>query len=423
MRSKCRTALLALVAVLALGAVAASAASAATPSFVLKAGESFPTSLGSSMHAGSVSFAWPTMTWGTCSENATEGTITGPKTVSLTLDWAGCSSGWHSEGSAEGHVVLTGTGTLTYIKRSPEQVGIVVAIKEVKIISGGSSIKLRGSLVIPVTPLGKETSKLALPIHTKSLGVQEFTSYENEKLETIEARPEIEFGSAFKQAGIELQGGNELTTGTPLTIKVVTPPPPPALPEFVLGKGEAFPVSLEGSSPAAKTGLYSAAGDIGCEGVNSKGTISASRSLSSLTYELEHCKEVASGTECQTGTEAGHVALTGTGELFYIKKSEENVGLVFTVSLAKITCGSTKVKAEGKLVIPVTPIGAKTKLLTFTLTRIGGTDENSYTKYENEKGEATTTELELNFGSGYKKGALETGELDPTASKALTVEG
>jgi hypothetical protein len=288
MRHKSKTMLAALVAVLALGAVAAASASASAPEFVPKAGETFPSSIGNSMHAGSVSFSWPSMTWGTCSENKTQGTITGSKAVSLTLEWAGCSSGWHSEGSAEGHIVLTGTGTLTYIARSTEKVGIVLAIKEVKLLSGSSYIKLRGSLVIPITPLNTETNKFALPIHEAGLGEQEISTYENENREVTEARPQIEFGTAFKRAGIEVQGGNELTTGKSLTIKM---PPPPPLPEFILGEGDTYPVALEGSSPATEVALDSAAGSISCEGVNTKGTITASRALSVLTYELRHCKK------------------------------------------------------------------------------------------------------------------------------------
>jgi hypothetical protein len=412
--------LAALVAVLALGAVGAATASASAPEFAPKAGEIFPISIGNSLHAGSVSFDWPSKTWGTCSENKTEGTITGAKAVSLTLEWAGCSSGWHSEGSPEGHIVLTGTGTLTYIARSTEQVGIVLAIKEVKLLAtGGTSIKLRGSLVIPITPLNTETTKFALPIHETSLGEQEFGAYENENRETVGARPQIEFGTAFERAGIEVQGGNELTTGKHLTIK--TPPPPP-LPEFVLGKGEAYPVALEGSSLTAKVSLKSSVSAISCEGVNTKGTITASRTMSVLTYELQHCK---SGTvECQTtGAEAGHVVLTGSAELFYIKKAEERVALVFTLNEAKVTCGSSADKVKGTLVIRVTPVGIKTTQPALTLTRNGEAYENTYTTYENEKSEVITAKFELNFLTGWKKGVLETGELDPTVNKAVTLEG
>jgi hypothetical protein len=422
MTYKRRTMRTVLVALLTLGALAAASASAwaASPEFVPKAGESFPVSIGNSLHTGTVSFSWPTMTWGTCSSNKTEGTITGAKAVSLTLEWAGCSSGWHSEGAPEGHIVITGTGTLTYIARSSSQVGVVLAMKEVKLLTGGSYIKLRGSLVIPISPLNTQSSKFALPIREKGLGEQEFSSYENESREVVEARPQIEFGTASKRAGIEVEGSNELTTGKLLTIKTPSPPP---LPEFVLSEGGTYPVALEGSFATAKVGLESAAGDVSCEGIYTSATISTSKTLSVLQYELQHCKKGAT-VECQTtGAAAGHVVITGSANLAYIKKAEERVGLVFALSEAAVTCGSSVEKVRGTLLIPVTPVGVNTTHPILTLTRNGEAYENAYTTYENEKGEATVTKLELNFGTGYKKGLLETGELEQTANKALTIEG
>jgi hypothetical protein len=353
------------------------------------------------MHAGSVSFTWPSMTWGTCSENKTEGTITGAKAVSLTLEWAGCSSGWHTEGSPEGRVVITGTGTLSFISRSTEKVGVVVAIKEAKLLSGSTSIKLRGSLVIPITPLHTETSKFAMPIHETGLGEQEFGSYENENREVVEARPQIVFGTSFKKAGIEVQGGNELTSGKSLTIE--TPPPPP-LPEFVLGEGGTYPVALEGSFLAAQGGLAGAAGSISCEGVNTKGTVTGSRTLSTLTYELQHCKKGT--TECQTGAQTGTIVLSGSASLFYINKTEERVALILTLNEAKVSCGASVVKVKGSLIIRVTPVGLKTTQPVLTLTRNGEAYENTYTTYENDTGEVISAHLELNFGTGFKKGAI-----------------
>jgi hypothetical protein len=408
--------LAAIVAVFAFGALAAASASANAPEFVPRAGESFPVSISNSLHAGSVSFSWPSMTWGTCSENKTEGTITAAKTVSLTLEWTGCSSGWHTEGSPEGHVVITGTGTLSY---AAEHVGVVLAIKEVKLVSGATSIKLRGSLVIPIGPLNTETNKFALPIHEVGLGEQEFSSYENESGEVREARPQIEFGTSSKRAGIEVQGANELTTGKSLSIK--TPPAPP-FPEFALGEGGTFPVTLEGTSPTASAGLYASAGAITCEGVNTKGTLTGGRFLSTLTYELQHCKK-GTTTECQTGAEAGTIVLSGSANVFYIKKAEERVALILALNEAKVSCGAQSVKVKGSLIIRVTPVGFKTTQPVLELTRNGELPENTYTTYENDAGEVISVHPELNFGTGFKKGAVATGERHVTASKTVTLEG
>jgi hypothetical protein len=423
-RSMLRSALVSLVAVLALGAVAAASASALTPEFALKPGGAFPVSIGNSLHTGEVSFDWPAMNWGTCTKNKTEGTITGTKAVSLTLEWTGCRAGqtgqWHSEGAPEGTIVVTGTGTLAYISRSTGQIGIVFAIKEVKLLFGSGYIMLRGNMMIPVNPLNTETNKFAMPIHeTGESHEQEVRSYETEGGVVVPVQPEIVFGNTFKRAGIELQGGNELTTNQVLAVKALSPPPNP---QFSLGGNDAFPVALEGSSPTRKTTLESASGVMSCEGVNTKGTITGKTTVSPLTYELRHCKR---GTEeCKTaGAEAGAVVLTGSANLFNIKKSEDLVGLVFTIGETNVTCPSAELKVRGTLVVPVTPVGNRTKQLTLTLNKAPGeeTFQDTYITYENEKEEVISTKLELNFGTGYKRGLLGTGGLELTANKAVMV--
>jgi hypothetical protein len=418
--------LLALIAALAVAAVGAASASAWTlqPEFVLKPGSYFPASIEGSMHAGKVSFDWPTTNWGTCTENKTSGTITSAKAATLTLEWAGCSSGstqWHSEGAPEGHIVLTGTGHLNYISSSPEKVGIVLAIKEVKLLLGTTSIMLKGSLVIPVSPTNTETSKLGLPVHETGPGEQEYNSYENEAHKVVEARPLIEFGTAVKKAGFEIEGSNERTVGKTLTVWTSPLGSPPPKPEFVLGEGESYPVATESAAPATKATLGSAAGTIACEGTNTKGSITGS-TAGSQSLEFQHCKENES--ECRTaGAGAGVIDLGGTATLAYIAKSEHRVGIVFKPEAAEITCGSSKDKLQGALVIPASPLGIKTTTLSISLTRNGTAYENTYTSYENEKGEKIAAKLELNFGTGYKKGFLETGELNPALNKALTVTG
>lgn len=420
MGSKSRRVLAALVAVLALGAVSAASASAAAPEFVLKAGESFPSGIGNTLHSGRVAFGWTSQQWGECSENKMSGTITGAKAVSLTLESTGCkegTTGEHSEGAPEGHIVVTGTGQLSYIARSTEQVGIVLALKEVNIVIGSSNIKLSGSLVVPIGPLNSEASKFALPIHEAGAGVQEFGTWENEGRDLVIARPQILFGTSSKSAGLEVGGANELTTDKTVTVSASPPPP---LPEFVLGEGGKFPVGLEGASPAAKVTLASAAGSITCEGVTTKGSIT-SGTASSLTLELKHCKTGA-GSECSTaGSEEGRLVFEGAANLFYIKKSEKRVGLVFTLGTTQITCGTSKDKVQGTLVIPVTPISTQTTGFDIALTRNGEAYENTYTTYENATGEVVTVKLELNYGTGYKKGVLSAGELPLSANKTLTI--
>lgn len=415
----------ALVFALVFSAVGAASASATSqPTFA--SSESFPISIENSLHAGSVAFEWPTQTWGTCTENKMTGTITNPSTVALTLEWTGCKGGgtqWHSEGAPEGHVVVTGTGRLNYTSWSTGKVGIVLAITPVKLILGGSSITLRGNLVIPVSPTNTEVSKLALPVHESGLGEQEFVSYENEAHEVKEARPQIEFGATSKKAGIEIAGSNELATGKKVTVWTGPTAPPPSRPEYALGAGK-FPVTLEGSAPAAVVNLGNAAGGVECTGVTVKGTITGSTS-GTRSLELQHCKKSGGAKNCNTtGSAAGVISLSGTESLAYISKAEQRVGSVFTPELAEFECeGGFKNKLKGALVIPVSPVGIQTTALTMNITRKGTEYENTYTTYENEKGEKITAKLEFNFGTGYKKGFLETGELDPNLSQALTVTG
>jgi hypothetical protein len=415
-----RTAVAVLITALVLGAVGVASASAATPEFTLKAGESFPASIGSTLHAGKVTFGWNTQLWGECSENKTEGSITGAKTASLTLEWAGCRDGTtseHSEGAAEGHIVVTGTGQLTYISRDAEQVGIVLSLKEAKVWIGGSEdIILNGSLLIPITPLNSETSKLALPIHSVGLGVQEVITYEAEGRYQLSAFPLILFGTSSKSAGLEVSGTNELTTGKSVTVSAS---PPPVRPELVLGEGGKYPVSLDGPSPTTKAKLETVAGVISCEGVNTKGSIT-SGTAASLVLELGHCAE--GERECSTpDSEGGDLVLEGSAGLYYIKKAEKRAGLVIALEAAEIHCETSLVKVQGKIVMPLTPVSTKGTVFALSLTRNGEAVEDAYSSYENESGEVVATKFEANFGTGYKKALLEEGSIPLLTNKIATV--
>jgi hypothetical protein len=426
--SRHRATLIALMVASLFGVLGVASASAASqPQFVLKAGESFPASIGSSLHAGSVSFAWPTQTWGTCNADGVSGSITGPTSAALTFEWTGCSSGsaqWHSEGAPEGHVVISGTAHLDYTSWSAEKVALVLPLNEVKLISGGSSIKLRGNLVVPVGPTDTETTKLGLPIHEKGLGEQEFAAYENEAHQSVEARPQIEFGSVAKKAGIEIQGADELTVSKHVTVWTSPLGSPPPRAEYVLGSGSSFPVTLGGTAATAAASLGSAAGAITCSGADVRGTITASTSGGVQALELEHCKTPSGASDCtSTGAGPGIVSLAGTSSLAYISKAEGRVGMLFSFEPAEIACGTVKDHLKGELVIAVSPVGVQTSTLDLGLTRKGLEYENTYTSYENEKGERIATKLEANFGTGYKKAYLETGELAPTLNKSLTVTG
>jgi DNA-binding beta-propeller fold protein YncE len=240
MRHKGRTALVALVAVFVLGAVASASALAAPPEFVPKSGESFPIKLEDGMHAGFAAFRTE-LEFGSCSENRTTGEATGPKTIPLTLEWAGCkdgSSSMTSEGAASGHIVIPGTGTLVYIDKATGQVGVLLTLKEVKIEIGTTQLALKGSVVIPVSPTNTESESLDLPLHEgKNAGQQEYSGYENEKGEQKFATLEVVIAKKAAPASIEIAGTNQMeikpeSFSQAVKVSTAMAPPPAYLGKF-----------------------------------------------------------------------------------------------------------------------------------------------------------------------------------------------
>jgi DNA-binding beta-propeller fold protein YncE len=230
MRSKYKSALAALVAVCALGAVASASASAAPPEFTLKAGEKFPDAIGNSLNSVPAGFETEALS-ASCSSNKTTGEITSAKAASLTLEWTGCVKGttqFTSEGAEAGHIVITGTGTLVYIDKAKSQVGVLLALKEVKLLAGEAKFFLKGSLVVPISPINQKVYTFELPFHQKGVGEQEFTSYENEKGEVESTQLILEISKKAALAGIYVGNEdytNQVTASRELTVNTLSPPP------------------------------------------------------------------------------------------------------------------------------------------------------------------------------------------------------
>jgi hypothetical protein len=255
-----------------------------------------------------------------------------------------------------------------------------------------------------------------LPIHSVSLGVQEFITYEAEGRYDLSAFPQIVFGTSSKTAGLEVSGTNEATTGKTVT---VTASPPPVRPEIVLGEGGKYPVSLDGPSPTTKTKLETAAGVISCEGVNTKGSIT-SGTAATLILEFGHCAQ--GERECNTpDSENGDLVLEGSAGLYYIKKAEKRAGLVLTLETTEIHCEASLDRVQGKIVIPLTPVSTKGTAFALSLARNGEAVEDAYSSYENESGEVVATKFEANLGTGYKKALLEEGSVPLSTNRILTV--
>jgi len=192
------------------------------PEFMPGKGEAFPIDVEDSLHSGYASLEG-TFSLGSCSADRTTGEITGAKAASLTLEFTGCGKGTtkvNSKGAASGVIVIPGSGSLVFINKAKEQVGILFKLKEeVTLEAGAEKLKLNGDLVFPITPINTEAFSFALPIHQAMIGSQEYRSYENEKGETQGTSLTLELGGNYQAESIEVTGSNEVRTNRALTVK------------------------------------------------------------------------------------------------------------------------------------------------------------------------------------------------------------
>jgi hypothetical protein len=228
MRHKSRTIFAALVAVFTLGAVASASASAALPEFVPGTGAKFPIAFQDAAGARSSGFSsYSDGIAPRCEGSQVKGEITAAKVASVTLELTGChyaTAEFWSEGQKQGTIVLPGKGTLVYIDKAEKKVGILDELKTTHLeTEEGFEAEIKGKLVIPITPLNTSTTKFALPIHSssKNADIQEYRSYENEKGEVVTgAYPRYAWnGGPAYEAALAMEGTNEVTAGSALTIK------------------------------------------------------------------------------------------------------------------------------------------------------------------------------------------------------------
>lgn len=226
MRHKGRTMLAALVAVLALGVVASASASAALPEFAPEGGK-FPVALEYSSASQSAYIENKSgTTAGKCQGVYAKGSITGAKTLSLTIELQSCGrEQCTTEGSENRGEILSGSASLVYINKSKKEVGVVLTQPRVELTCFGAETFLRGGLVIPFTSINTKTTKLGVAIKRKATkegheekGIQEFQSYENEKSETVKANLEWNVGSGYTTSDLEA-GAFSLTASKALTVE------------------------------------------------------------------------------------------------------------------------------------------------------------------------------------------------------------
>jgi hypothetical protein len=193
------------------------------PEFVLGTGEKFPVTIEGTQH-GTADLSTSGGNFIECKEHKSQGEITGAKAASLTIELTGCrlvgpEVSCKTEGSPAEHIVLPGSGTLVYISKSTKKIGLLFNLPEVVYeCEDGLGGGIRGSIVIPVTPINTKTTKFDLPIHGAK-GVQEPTEYENEKSEVKKARFEMEATAGFTTAALQVEGENPLTTSKALTVE------------------------------------------------------------------------------------------------------------------------------------------------------------------------------------------------------------
>jgi hypothetical protein len=224
MRSKNRNIFVAFVAVFALGAVGVSSAAAALPEFVPGAGESLPATYQSQSMTGLEEVRLQTAQLGTevsCHSDQIKGEITGAKTASVSDKLQECSrpgiGACETTGAGPGKVTITGTAALAYVKKSTKQVALVLPIAETTIYCEEEPIRVKGSIILPITTINTKTTSLEMKIHEASAGKQEFTKYENEKNELLTAVLKTN-PPTWWEAGLEVKPTVLLTTSKSITV-------------------------------------------------------------------------------------------------------------------------------------------------------------------------------------------------------------
>ncbi len=196
------------------------------PEFVLPEGETLPATLEGAFPSVKSSLDNYGNEPQSCSGAKVKGAIASAKALSLTLEFEKCvrkeGLKCKTAGAEAGLELLPGSGGLVYLDKAKKEVGIFLTLNEtVKIeCEEGEKLELRGTVLIPVTPVNTETTKVNLAaIHSDGKGKQTVETYENEKGEVEKAKLELEAGGGFKAGAIEIAEALDLTANKSLTIE------------------------------------------------------------------------------------------------------------------------------------------------------------------------------------------------------------
>lgn len=146
-----------------------------------------------------------------------------PKTATVSDKLSECEAlevgPCETKASGAGNVTIGGIATLAYIKKSTKQVAVVLPIAETKIYCQSEISELKGSIILPITPVNTKTTTLEMKIHQTGAGKQEFTKYENEKGELVTANLKWSSNNGiWFEAALEVIPTVKLTTAKSITI-------------------------------------------------------------------------------------------------------------------------------------------------------------------------------------------------------------
>jgi hypothetical protein len=190
------------------------------PEFVLGEGETFPVALEGALPSAKSNLRNEAADIA-CEGLKAKGSITGARALSLTLDLEKCAQSsikCNTAGAEVGLVVLPGNATLVYIDKAKKEVGVLLGLTETAITCGESNIKVKGSVIIPVTPVNTKTSKVDLALKGNGKGKQAVTEYETERGELKKATLELTAAKKTSEAALEVPEELDLTANKELTI-------------------------------------------------------------------------------------------------------------------------------------------------------------------------------------------------------------
>jgi hypothetical protein len=182
----------------------------------------FSTETGFKGESGTTTFETLRGTVVTCKKSTAEGTARSVRSGTLHIDERECSSSGikcTSLGDAEGTILISGEWQLV------DEDGLtmlLMTLEEVHFTCGGLVlIRLRGSLLEPITPVdGESTTKFTLELK-ESRGEQEYTEYDNDEFKAVSAKLLASTnGGEFEAVGAEAKESTITTEKQDVVISV-----------------------------------------------------------------------------------------------------------------------------------------------------------------------------------------------------------